>query len=60
MRSREGRHTAGLVRFLVAAMLMVLIAGPAVGADHDAERIVTRQVASIVPPAGGVAVSAGY
>jgi beta-lactamase class C len=61
MRSREGRlgHRAGLVRFLVAAMLMALTAGPAVGADHDAERIVTRQVGSIVPPdgAGGVAVA---
>src|SRR5262249_30116062 len=41
----------------VAVELMALIAGPSVAADRDAERIVTRQVASIVPPdgAGGVA-----
>jgi len=38
---------------------MALIAGPSVAADRDAERIVTRQVASIVPPdgVGGVAVA---
>jgi beta-lactamase class C len=38
---------------------MVLIASPSVATDRDAERIVTRQVASIVPPdsAGGVAVA---
>jgi beta-lactamase class C len=47
------------MRFLVAAALMALIASPSVAADRDAERIVTRQVASIVPPdgAGGVAVA---
>jgi beta-lactamase class C len=47
------------MRFLVAVALMALIAGPSVAADRDAERIVTRQVASIVPPdgAGGVAVA---
>jgi len=38
---------------------MALITSPSVAADRDAERIVTRQVASIVPPdgAGGVAVA---
>jgi hypothetical protein len=38
---------------------MALIASPSVAADRDAERIVTRQVASIVPPdgAGGAAVA---
>ena len=38
---------------------MALIASPSVAADRDAERIVTRHVASIVPPddAGGVAVA---
>src|SRR5215831_9175885 len=47
------------MRSLVAVALMALIAGPSVAADRDAERIVTRQVASIVPPdgAGGVAVA---
>jgi hypothetical protein len=47
------------MRFLVAVALMALIASPSVAADRDAERIVTRQVASIVPPddAGGVAVA---
>jgi beta-lactamase class C len=47
------------MRFLVAVALTALIAGPSVAADCDAERIVTRHVASIVPPddAGGVAVA---
>src|ERR1700756_1051382 len=47
------------MRFLVAVASMALIASPSVAADRDAERIVTRQVASIVPPdgAGGVAVA---
>jgi beta-lactamase class C len=47
------------MRFLVAVALTALIAGPSVAADRDAERIVTRHVASIVPPdgAGGVAVA---
>ena len=36
--------------FLVAVALMALIASPSVASDRDAERIVTRQVASIVPP----------
>jgi hypothetical protein len=47
------------MRFLVAVALMALIASPSVAADRDAERIVTRQVASIVPPdgAGDVAVA---
>ena len=47
------------MRFLVAVALMALITSPSVAADRDAERIVTRQVASIVPPdgAGGVAVA---
>src|SRR5215471_17564096 len=47
------------MRFLVAVALTALIASPSVAADRDAERIVTRQVASIVPPdgAGGVAVA---
>jgi beta-lactamase class C len=38
---------------------MALIASPSVAGERDAERIVTRQVASIVPPddAGGVAVA---
>jgi hypothetical protein len=38
---------------------MALIASPSAATDRDAERIVTRQVASIVPPdgAGGVAVA---
>jgi hypothetical protein len=47
------------MRFLVAVALMAVIASPSAAADRDAERIVTRQVASIVPPdgAGGVASS---
>src|SRR5262245_59388945 len=47
------------MRFQVAVALTVLIAGPSVAADRDAERIVTRHVAPIVPPdgAGGVAVA---
>jgi hypothetical protein len=47
------------MRFLVAVALTALIAGPSVAADRDAERIVMRHVASIVPPdgAGGVAVA---
>ena len=47
------------MRFLVAVALMALIASPSVAGDRDAELIVTRQVASIVPPdgAGGVAVA---
>src|SRR6266436_1942462 len=47
------------MRFLVVATLTALIAGPAIGADRHAERIVTRHIASIVPPdgAGGVAVA---
>src|SRR5262245_1717195 len=47
------------MRSLVAVALMALIASPSVAADRDAERIVTRQVASIVPPdgAGGAAVA---
>jgi hypothetical protein len=47
------------MRFLVPVALTALIAGPSVAADRDAERIVTRHVASIVPPdgAGGVAVA---
>src|SRR5215467_13285639 len=47
------------MRFLVAVALTALIAGSSVAADRDAERIVTRHVASIVPPdgAGGVAVA---
>src|SRR5262249_60224450 len=45
------------MRFLVAVALTALIASPSVAADRDAKRIVTRHVASIVPPdgAGGVA-----
>jgi CubicO group peptidase (beta-lactamase class C family) len=47
------------MRFLVAVALTALIASPSVAGDRDAERIVTRRVASIVPPdgAGGVAVA---
>src|SRR5215467_9072739 len=47
------------MRFLVAVALTALIAGSSVAADRDAERIVTRHVAPIVPPdgAGGVAVA---
>src|SRR5262249_8110636 len=47
------------MRFLVAVALTALIASPSVAADRDAKRIVTRHVASIVPPdgAGGVAVA---
>lgn len=47
------------MRFLVVATLTALIAGPAIGADRHAERIVTRHIASIVPPdgSGGVAVA---
>ena len=47
------------MRFLIAVALTALIASPSVAADRDAERIVTRHVASIVPPdgAGGVAVA---
>lgn len=47
------------MRFLAAVALMASIASPSVAADRDAERIVTRQAASIVPPdgAGGVAVA---
>jgi CubicO group peptidase (beta-lactamase class C family) len=38
---------------------MALIASPSVATDRDVERIVTRHVASIVPPdgAGGIAVA---
>jgi len=47
------------MRFVTAASLMLLLCGAAAGADRDAERIVARQVQSIVPPdgAGGVAVA---
>jgi beta-lactamase class C len=47
------------MRFLAAIALMTLIVGTSVAADRDAELIITRQVASIVPPegAGGVAVA---
>src|SRR6516165_7554143 len=47
------------MRFLVAVALMALIASPSVAGDLDAERIVKRHVASIVPPddAAGVAVA---
>ena len=47
------------MRFLVTVAFIALIASPSVAADRDTERIVTRQVASIVPPdgAGGVAVA---
>src|SRR5262245_62432596 len=47
------------MRLVAAVSLMLLVCGAAVGADRDAERIVARQVQSIVPPdgAGGVAVA---
>jgi beta-lactamase class C len=47
------------MRLVTATSLMLLICGAAAGADRDAERIVARQVQSIVPPdaAGGVAVA---
>src|SRR5215475_13378748 len=47
------------MRFVAAASLMILACGPAAAGDTDAERIVARQVQSIVPPdgAGGVAVA---
>jgi beta-lactamase class C len=47
------------MRFVTAASLMLLACGPAAGGDRDVERIVARQVQSIVPPdgAGGVAVA---
>src|SRR5215471_17739684 len=53
------RGPKGSMRFLVAVALTALIASPSVAADRDAERTVTRHVASIVPPdgAGGVAVA---
>jgi hypothetical protein len=38
------------MRFLVAVAFTALIASPSVAADRHAERIVTRHVASIVPP----------
>lgn len=47
------------LRFLVAATLTALMAGPALGADRHVERIVAREIAAIVPAdgAGGVAVA---
>src|SRR5262249_12193508 len=56
---RRHSRTKKPMRFLVAVALTALIAGPSVAADRDAERIVTRHVASIVPPdgAGGIAVA---
>ena len=47
------------MRFVTAASLMLLACGPVAGADREPERIVTRQVQSIVPAdgAGGVAVA---
>ncbi|HEY7661834.1 MAG TPA: serine hydrolase [Xanthobacteraceae bacterium] len=47
------------LRFLVAATLAALVVGPALATEHDAERIVAREVAAIVPAdgAGGVAVA---
>src|SRR5262245_64408470 len=49
------------MRFLVAVALtaLIAIASPSVASARDAERIVTRHVAPIVPPdgAGGVAVA---
>src|SRR5262245_5711720 len=56
---RRHSRTKKPMRFLVAVALTALITGPSVAADRDTERIVTRHVASIVPPdgAGGVAVA---
>jgi len=47
------------MRLVMAASLTLLLCGVAAGADRDAERIVARQVQSIVPRdgAGGVAVA---
>src|SRR5262245_66388817 len=48
-----------IMRLVTAVSLMLLVCGAATGADRDAERIVARQVQSIVPldGAGGVAVA---
>src|SRR5262245_44285781 len=48
-----------IMRFVTVALLMLLACGGPAAADRDAERIVERQVQSIVPPdgAGGVAVA---
>jgi len=56
---RGGALGGTIMRFVTAASLMLLLCGAAAGADRDAERIVARQVQSIVPPdgAGGVAVA---
>src|SRR5499426_3319537 len=47
------------MRLVTAVSLMLLACSAAAGAERDAERIVARQVQSIVPPdgAGGVAVA---
>lgn len=47
------------MRVIAVASIIALLCGPAAGADGRAERIVARQVASIVPAdgAGGVAVA---
>jgi beta-lactamase class C len=47
------------MRVVTAASIIALLCGPAAGADSQAERIVARHVASIVPTdgAGGVAVA---
>src|SRR5262249_62409390 len=47
------------MRLVTAVSLMLLVCSAAAGAERDAERIVARQVQSIVPPdgAGGVAVA---
>ena len=47
------------MRFVMAVLLTLLLCGAAAGADRDAERIVARQVQSIVARdgAGGVAVA---
>ena len=56
---RGGALGGTIMRFVTAASLMLLLCGAAASADRDAERIVARQVQSIVPPdgAGGVAVA---
>lgn len=41
------------MRFATVAAIVALLCGPAAGADGRAERIVAREVASIVPPDGG-------
>jgi beta-lactamase class C len=48
-----------IMRLATAVSLMLLVCGAAAGADRDAERVIAREVQSIVPAdgAGGVAVA---